>query len=142
MIDPIEEFFKRHRTEHLIQYELRPVKTCLWIWKGNCRSAAVLGNHEVYQCLFRYMASTIPLLPKPKHIPFYCECKCTAWFCVRPGSKTDFVMARHMCRAMKKSFEHVQKKHTQISFMVTAKLINAFVFTTKIEKSLFVLNPE
>ena len=26
------------------------------------------------------------------------------------------------------------KKHTQISFTVTAKLINAFVFTTKIEK--------
>ena len=79
-MDPIEEFFKRHRTEHMIQYELRPAKTSFCIWKGNCRSAAVLGNHEADQRLFRYMASTTPLLPKPKHIPFYCECKCTAWF--------------------------------------------------------------
>ena len=31
---------------------------------------------------------------------------------------------------------------TQISFMVTAKLISAFVFTTRIVQSLFYLNPK
>ena len=52
MIGPTEELFKRHRTEHPVQYELRPENTCFCIWKENCRSAALLGNREADQCLF------------------------------------------------------------------------------------------
>ena len=37
---------------------------------------------------------------------------------------------------------HYAKTKTQISFAVTAKLISAFVFTTRILQSLFFLNPE
>ena len=37
---------------------------------------------------------------------------------------------------------HRQKTKTQISFAVTAKLISAFVFATRIEQFLFYLNPK
>ena len=39
-------------------------------------------------------------------------------------------------------FLHMRKQMTQISFAVTAKLISAFVFATRIVQSLCFLNPE
>ena len=41
----------------------------------------------------------------------------------------------------KPAFAYAKTK-TQISFAVTAKLISAFVFATRIEQSLFYLNPK
>ena len=48
----------------------------------------------------------------------------------------------NMRRVVRKPFYAYAKTKTQISFAVTAKLISAFVFATKIEQSLFFLNPK
>ena len=45
-------------------------------------------------------------------------------------------------RREKTGFLHMRKQNTQISFAVTAKLISAFVFATRIVQSLYLLNPK
>ena len=45
-------------------------------------------------------------------------------------------------RCEKTGFLHMRKTKTQISFAVTAKLISAFVFATRIAQSLNYLNPK
>ena len=45
-------------------------------------------------------------------------------------------------RREKTGFLHMRKTKTQISFVVTAKLISAFFFATWIEQSLDFLNPK
>ena len=45
-------------------------------------------------------------------------------------------------RREKTGFLHMRKTKTQISFAVTAKLIRAFVFATRIVQSLYFLNPK
>ena len=47
-----------------------------------------------------------------------------------------------MSRVMRKPVFAYAKTKTQISFAVTAKLISAFVFATRIVQSLFYLNPK
>ena len=48
----------------------------------------------------------------------------------------------NMSRVLKKKLIAYAKTKTQISFSATAKLINAFVFATRIVQSLFFLNPK
>ena len=49
--------------------------------------------------------------------------------------------AFHFSLVVRKPFFAYAKTKTQISFAVTAKLISAFVFATRIVQSLFFLNP-
>ena len=49
--------------------------------------------------------------------------------------------AKHLSRVVRKTgFFAYAKTKTQISFVVTAKLISAFVFATKMVQSLYFLN--
>ena len=88
---------------------------------------------------------------------------CTAWFCVRPGQNPQLVFS---CRGSYNLIKNLQcqpkelnmlckwaatwenrifayaKTKTQISFAVTAKLISAFVFATRIVHSLYFLKPK
>ena len=49
---------------------------------------------------------------------------------------------RYEPRHEKTNIMHMRKQKTQISFMVTSKLISAFVFATLMVRSLFFLNPK
>ena len=48
----------------------------------------------------------------------------------------------HLSLIVRKPFFAYAKTKTQISFAVTAKLISAFVFATRIVQSLYFLNPK
>ena len=58
--------------------------------------------------------------------------------CEKKEEKNCYIM----CRVMRKLDFAYAKTKTQISFAVTAKLISAFVFATRIVQSLFYLNPK
>ena len=67
--------------------------------------------------------------------------RCSAKPCILSFFLNSFNTFNEPCQE-KTGYLHMQKTKTQISFAVTAKLISAFVFATRIVQSLYLLNPK
>ena len=63
-------------------------------------------------------------------------------YCQSTCSRKTVLITWHLCRLMIKTTFCICKNKTQISFAVTAKLIIAFVFATRIAQFFFFPNPK